>query len=90
MLYLGSSKFFDIGLFAEAHYNVDLFSSNMYLMQMLAGAVEEYEKAQAEYEAAVEMDDWDLMERKQREIDMCEGNFAMASSMLDFWEKVYS
>ena len=90
MLYLGNSKFFDIGWFAEAHYNVDLFGSNMYLMQMLAGTVEEYERIQVEYEAAIDAGDWDLIEKKELEMEICEVNFAMASSMLNYWEKVYS
>jgi len=89
-MYLGNSKFFDVGLFAEAHYNVDLFSSNMYLMQVLSGAVGDYERLQVEYEAAIETSDWDLIEKKELEMSICEGNFAMASAMLDYWEKVYS
>jgi len=87
---VGNSKFFDVGLFAEAHYNVDLFSSNMYLMQVLAGAIGDYEQLQVEYEAAIETGDWDLIEAKESEIKICEGNFAVASVMLDYWEKVYS
>ena len=90
MTYLSPNKFFDVGVFAETLSNIDVFSSNIYLTQMLASAVEQYTEIQIEYEEAVAQNDEALQQQKEMELKICEGNFAMASAMFNLWEKVYS
>ena len=90
MSYVTPYKFFDVGVFAETLANIDVFSSNLYLAQMLTAAVEQYEEIQIEYEQAVEQRDEELQKQKEMELKMCEGNFAMASAMLDLWGENYS
>tara|TARA_Y100000310_G_C20584840_1_gene764854 strand:+ start:809 stop:1081 length:273 start_codon:yes stop_codon:yes gene_type:complete len=90
MTYLSPNKFFDVGVFAETLSNIDVFSSNIYLTQMLASAVEQYSEIQIEYEEAVAQNDEALQQQKEMELKICEGNFAMASAMFNLWEKDYS
>jgi hypothetical protein len=90
MTYLSPNKFFDVGVFAETLSNIDVFSSNIYLTQMLASAVEQYTEIQIEYEEAVAQNDEALQQQKEMELKICEGNFAMASAMFNLWEKDYS
>ena len=90
MTYLSPNKFFDVGVFAETLSNIDVFSSNIYLTQMLASAVEQYSEIQIEYEEAVAQNDEALKQQKEMELKICEGNFAMASAMFNLWEKDYS
>jgi len=90
MTYLSPNKFFDVGVFAETLSNIDVFSSNIYLTQMLASAVEQYTEIQIEYEEAVAQNDEALQQQKEMELKICEGNFAMASARFNLWEKDYS
>jgi|TARA_Y100000034_G_C6843265_1_gene381739 hypothetical protein len=90
MTYLPPPPFFDVGIFADTLHNIDLFSSNIYLTQMLSGSLEQYARLQEEYEGAVDTNNEELMEQTALELKICEGNFAMATAMFDYWEKVYS
>ena len=90
MTYLSPNKFFDVGVFAETLSNIDVFSSNIYLTQMLASAVEQYSEIQIEYEEALVQNDEALQQEKEIELQVCESAFAMTSAMFDLWEKVYS
>ena len=91
MTYLNHSKFFDVGVFAETLSNIDTFGANIYLTQMLSSSWEQYTEIQKEHAEAVARDDIALsQQQKEMELKVCEGNFAMASTMFDLWEKVYS
>jgi hypothetical protein len=89
-MYTTLPKFFDVGVFAEATHNIDLFSSNIYLTHVLSSALEHYRQLEKEYEEAVTQEDSLLIEKKEVELKICEGNFAMASAMFDMWDKDYS
>jgi len=90
MTYLDSPQFFDVGIFAETLYNIDLFSSNIYLTQVLVASIEQQDKIKKEYDAAKAEGNEALMEQKEIELKICEGNFTLASTMFSYWEKVYS
>ena len=79
-----------IGIFAEALSNIDVFSSNIYLTHMLSASLVHHHEIQEEYNEAVAQDNAELIEKKEMELKICEGNFALASAMFDYWEKVYS
>jgi len=89
-MYTTLPKFFDVGVFAEASHNIDLFGSNIYLTHVLTSALEHHRQLEKEYDEAVAQKDSLLMEKKELELKICEGNFAMASTMFDMWESDYS
>jgi len=86
----GSLRSFDVGIFAEATRNVDLFSSNIYLTQMLSASLAQHKRIQREYDEAIAREDKLMAASKETELKMMEGQFHMASAMFDLWDEVYS
>tara|TARA_Y100000310_G_scaffold147809_1_gene147073 strand:+ start:1335 stop:1607 length:273 start_codon:yes stop_codon:yes gene_type:complete len=90
MPFLGHSNFFDVGIFAETTRNIDLFSSNIYLTQMLSASLEQYLQTKKEYEVALTEGDELLTAAKEVELKVIEGQFHMTSAMFDLWSEHYS
>ena len=64
----GSLRFFDVGIFAAATHNVDVFGSNIYLTQMLSASLEQQVQIRREYEEAASQQNEILMEKKEIEL----------------------
>tara|TARA_Y100000296_G_C5126826_1_gene233321 strand:- start:611 stop:883 length:273 start_codon:yes stop_codon:yes gene_type:complete len=86
----GSLRFFDVGIFAAANHNVDVFGSNIYLTQMLSASLAQQTQTRREYEEAVLQQNEILMEKKEIELKIIEGQFEMATAMFNLWDEVYS
>jgi len=90
MTYPEKPRFFDVGVFGETLYNIDVFGANIYLTHMLSSSIEYHAQIQMEYEEALVQNDEALQQEKEIELQVCESTFAMTSAMFDLWEKVYS
>jgi len=83
-------NFFDVGIFAEATRNIDLFSSNIYLTHMLSGSLVRHAQITKEYDEALAREDELVAAAKEIELKTMEGQFHMASAMFDLWGESYS
>lgn len=90
MAYVEKLRFFDVGVFGETLYNIDVFGANIYLTQILSSAIKHHTQVQMEYDEALAQNDEELKQEKEIELQMCEATFAMTSTMFALWEKDYS
>jgi hypothetical protein len=71
------------GPFEKAEQTLQDFASNLYMSSYLTEAIEQHQKLEEEYWAAVALNDLELMNQKKQEMSLFEGAFKLTTALFD-------
>ena len=71
------------GPFEKAEQILHDFASSIYMSSYLTEAIEQHQKLEEEYWAAVDIDDKELMDQKKQELNLFEGAFKLTTALFD-------
>ena len=76
-------KFFTLGPFKKAKENIEAFSYNIYMSQVLQDSWEKRKELEETYEKALRERDVDAIQELQHQLNLFDNSFALTAAMLE-------